>query len=135
MERYFMLMKRLVYMVLVLFPIIITGCDKNEDNTGVTSILLAQTIWNGSMTSYDTENTPGITTIFILEFTSETQGKCVLQELDEIQDFQYTIKESMLSINGSYAVAGDWHIIEHSHNQIVLQSYRPQKTIITLQKM
>lgn len=111
------------------------GCSKDDVDVSLSPNELSQTIWDGSTTSYDSANNPGVTTSFILEFISNTEGKCVLQDLNEIQRFQYSVKESIISFNGSYAVSGDWYLIESSKDQLILQSYRPAKMIMTLSRI
>lgn len=128
-------MKNITYLILTIVATFIIGCSDNIENNIITSQQLSQTIWDGSTTSYDSANNPGVTTSFILEFISNTEGKCVLQDLNEIQRFQYSVKESIISFNGSYAVSGDWYLIESSKDQLILQSYRPAKMIMTLSRI
>lgn len=111
------------------------GCDKDESNVKLTSDDLYQTIWEGSFVSYGSENTPEVTQTFVVEFISMTEGKCVLQDFHEIQVFEYTIKDSVVSFKGSYAMQGDWYIVDSSSEQITLQAYLPYKTVLTLKRI
>ena len=113
---------------------LVVGCKKDEKNADLSAEALSQTIWDGSMTSYDSEDNPGVTTKLILEFLSETEGNCILPKLHDIQDFQYAVNKSVISFNGSLAVNGDWYIIEFSKKRLVLQSYIPTKMVMTLNR-
>lgn len=124
-------MKKIIFAMVALLPFL-TGCSKDEDN----ALDLYQTIWNGKMIAYDaSEENSEETLKFILEFTSETKGNCVLQHLYDIQYFSYTVTGSILSINGSMAVGGDWYIVSHSRDEITLQAYQPYKMVIKLKRI
>lgn len=124
-------MKRLTYISLALFALFIIGCKKDKV-TGITSEQLAQSIWEGNKTSYDTDDNPYVKTPLILEFLSETEGQCILQDSDSRTDFQYSTNRSLISFTKSPVVRGDWYILESSENHMILLSYNPRKTIMTL---
>lgn len=127
-------MKKFTCLVLTVIATVIVGCSRDNKDNVMTSNTLSQTIWEGSMTSYDSEDNPGVTTKLILEFLSETEGNCILPKLHDIQDFQYAVNKSVISFNGSLAVNGDWYIIELSKKRLVLQSYIPTKMVMTLNR-
>ena len=126
-------MKKYICLLFAMLPLVV-GCKKDEKNADLSAEALSQTIWDGSMTSYDSEDNPGVTTKLILEFLSETEGNCILPKLHDIQDFQYAVNKSVISFNGSLAVNGDWYIIEFSKKRLVLQSYIPTKMVMTLNR-
>ncbi len=124
-------MKKIIFAMVALLPLL-TGCSKDENNT----LDLYQTVWSGKLIAYDaSEEYSEVTETFVLEFISETEGSCALQELNVIQPFRYTLTGSILSINGSMAVCGDWYIVSHSRNEITLQAYQPYKMVIKLKRI
>ena len=126
-------MNKLIYLILTLFTTVMVGCTPDNDDSLITSSQLSQTIWEGKTTSYDSEGNPGATTRFILEFLSETEGKCILQQFHEIKTFQYSINDSIVSFKGGY-VEGDWFITESSKDQIILLCYKSTKMVMTLNR-
>lgn len=124
-------MKKVLFAMVALLPLL-TGCSNEEDE----AVNLYQTIWDGTRIAYDINGeNPSVSYTFVFEFVSETNGKCVLQELNTIQYFTYTLTESVLTIDGSMAMGGDWYIVEHSKNEITLQAYRPHKVILKLKRV
>ncbi len=124
-------MKKMIFAMVALLHLL-TGCSKDEDN----ALDLYQTIWDGMLIAYDaSEENSEVTETFVLEFLSETEGLCALQDLNVIQPFSYTLTESILSIRGSMAVYGDWYIVSHSRDEITLQAYQPYKMVIKLKRI
>ena len=123
-------MKKIIFAMAALLPLI-TGCSNEEDER----VNLYQTIWDGVRIAYVTEDNPSVSYTFVLEFVTETDGKCASEELHTLQYFTYTLTESVLTIDGSLAVCGDWYIVEHSKNEITLQAYQPYKVIMKLKRV
>ena len=115
---------------------LVVGCKKDEKNADLSAEALSQTIWEGTRVSYDSEGNPHDKTTFILEFISDTEGKCAIQNSStEAFAFQYAIEKTILSFKGKYPVSGEWYITDSSKDKITLLSYRSDKTIITLNRI
>ena len=123
-------MKKILFAMMALLPLL-TGCSKDEAE----SLNLYQTIWEGPRIAYVTEDNPTVSYTVVLEFVTETKGKCILQESNTIQYFTYTLTESVLTIDGSMAMGGDWYIVDYSNNEITLQAYQPHKVIMKLKRV
>ena len=116
---------------MVLLPFL-TGCSKDEDS----ELNLSQTIWEGCIAVYDaSEEYSENAVILVLEFTSETEGKCILPKFSQIQGIRYVVADSIISFDGCIAISGDWYIIGCSKEQIILQAYLPYKQVMTLKRV
>ncbi len=129
-------MKKITCLLLTVIAIVLMGCSRDNDDIIVSSQQLSQTIWEGSRVSYDSEGNPHDKTTFILEFISDTEGKCAIQNSStKAFAFQYAIEKTILSFKGKYPVSGEWYITDSSKDKITLLSYRSDKTIITLNRI
>lgn len=127
-------MKRYIYILLTMLSFMV-GCSKDDNEVSLSSNKLYQTIWEGTLASYGSEDTPKVIQQFVVEFISTTEGKCVLPDFHEIQNFNYSIVDDIMTFQGSDVLCGDWYIISYSDEQIILQAYLPYKTIMTLNKI
>lgn len=111
------------------------GCSKDDVDVSLSPNELYQTIWDGTLTSYGSDDTPEVIQQFVVEFISTTEGKCVLPDFHEIRNFNYSIVDDIMTFQGDNVLCGDWYIISYSDEQIILQAYLPYKTIMALNKI
>ena len=119
----------------MVIAIVIMGCSRDNKDSVITLNQLSQTIWDGCVTSYDSDDNPSDIKTFVLEFISDTEGKYVEPGNYPIERFQYLLNKSILSFKGKYPISGDWYITKSSKNQITLLSYSSLKTIMTLERI
>lgn len=127
-------MRKYIYILVTLLPFMM-GCSKDDVDVSLSPNELYQTIWDGTLTSYGSDDTPEVIQQFVVEFISTTEGKCVLPDFHEIRNFHFSILDDIMTFHGSEPLCGDWYIISYTEEQIILQAYLPYKTIITLNKI
>lgn len=127
-------MRKYIYILVTLLPFMM-GCSKDDVDVSLSPNELYQTIWDGTLTSYGSDDTPEVIQQFVVEFISTTEGKCVLPDFHEIRNFNYSIVDDIMTFQGDNVLCGDWYIISYSDEQIILQAYLPYKTIMTLDKI
>lgn len=127
-------MRKYIYILVTLLPFMM-GCSKDDVDVSLSPNELYQTIWDGTLTSYGSDDTPEVMQQFVVEFISTTEGKCVLPDFHEIRNFNYSIVDDIMTFQGDNVLCGDWYIISYSDEQIILQAYLPYKTIMTLDKI
>ena len=127
-------MRKYIYILVTLLPFMM-GCSKDDVDVSLSPNELYQTIWDGTLTSYGSDDTPEVIQQFVVEFISTTEGKCVLPDFHEIRNFNYSIVDDIMTFQGDNVLCGDWYIISYSDEQIILQAYLPYKTIMTLNKI
>lgn len=127
-------------MTLILSTSLLVSCNEDEIDSEplLTASELLQTTWNVRVCDYDTDEAEIINEEFlIVEFLTETQGKSINGKgsdyPSEVNDLYYHIDRKVVTFKNS-ALVGNWTIIEKSKNIIVLQSYRPEKSVATLTK-
>lgn len=111
------------------------GCSEDDSEIKLSPNELYQTIWEGTLTSYGSDDTPEVIQQFVVEFISTTEGKCVLEDFHEIRNFHFSIVDDIMTFHESEPLCGDWYIISYTEEQIILQAYLPYKTIMTLDKI
>lgn len=127
-------MRKYIYILVTLLPFMV-GCSKDDVDVSLSPNELYQTIWDGTLTSYGSDDTPEVIQQFVVEFISTTEGKCVLPDFHEIRNFNYSIVDDIMTFQGDNVLCGDWYIISYSDEQIILQAYLPYKTIMALNKI
>lgn len=127
-------MKKYICILLAMLPFMV-GCSKEEVGGDLSSNELYQTTWNGTMTSYGSTDTPSVVSQFVVEFISTTDGKCAVPDYHKTQNFHYSIVDSIITFQDTGILCGEWYIISYTDEQIILQSYRPHKMVITLNKI
>ena len=112
------------------------GCDK-DDTFEVTPQTLAQTVWDAEIEYFDENGNATGNNSCIVEFLSETEGKYSEPDMNTVRRFTYEVDRAIIVIDsGSYTLLnGTWHIVEKSEQQILLQGYGPNKTIVTLNRV
>ena len=113
--------------------------DGYDSEPTLTASELLQTTWNACVCDYDTEGKEVVHEEYlIVEFLTETQGKSINGEgsgdPSAVWDLYYYIDGRIITFESS-ALVGNWKVIEKSKNSIVLQSYRPEKSVATLTKL
>ena len=127
-------MKKYIYILLTILPFMV-GCSEDDSEIKLSPNELYQTIWEGTLTSYGSDDTPEVIQQFVVEFISTTEGKCVLEDFHEIRNFHFSIVDDIMTFHESEPLCGDWYIISYTEEQIILQAYLPYKTIMTLDKI
>lgn len=127
-------------MVLLLSMGLLTSCsdDNNDSEPTLIASELLQTTWEACVCDYDAEGKAIVNEEYlIVEFLTETRGKSINGEgsgyPSMTDDLHYQIDGRMLSFANS-ALVGVWTVIEKSKNKIILQAYRPEKSVATLTK-
>ena len=114
----------------------VVSCDK-EETFDVTPPTLAQTVWNAEIQYFDENGSAIGNNSCIVEFLSETEGKYSEPDMNTVRRFTYEVDRAIIVIDsGSYTLLnGTWHIVEKSEQQILLQGYYPNKTVVTLNRI
>lgn len=127
-------------MILLLSIGLLASCsdDDNDSEPTLTASELLQTTWNACVCDYDAAGKEVVNEEYlIVEFLTETQGKSINGEgsggPSAVWDLSYCIDGRIITFKDS-ALVGNWTVIEKSKNRIVLQSYRPEKSVATLTK-
>ena len=128
-------------MILLLSIGLLASCsdDDNDTEPTLTASELLQTTWNACVCDYDADGKEVVNEEYlIVEFLTETQGKSINAEgsgdPSSVWDLYYYIDGRIITFESS-ALVGNWTVIEKSKNSIVLQSYRPEKSVATLTKL
>lgn len=128
-------------MILLLSIGLLASCsdDDNDTEPTLTASELLQTTWNACVCDYDADGKEVVNEEYlIVEFLTETQGKSINGEgsgdPSSVWDLYYYIDGRIITFESS-ALVGNWTVIEKSKNSIVLQSYRPEKSVATLTKL
>lgn len=128
-------------MILLLSIGLLASCsdDDNDTEPTLTASELLQTTWNACVCDYDADGKEVVNEEYlIVEFLTETQGKSINGESSgdpsAVWDLYYCIDGRIITFKNS-ALVGNWTVIEKSKNRIVLQSYRPEKSVATLTKL
>ena len=128
-------------MILLLSIGLLASCsdDDNDSEPTLTASELLQTTWNACVCDYDADGKEVVNEEYlIVEFLTETQGKSINGEgsggPSAVWDLYYYIDGRIITFESS-ALVGNWTVIEKSKNCIVLQSYRPEKSVATLTKL
>lgn len=112
--------------------------DNNDSEPTLIASELLQTTWNARVCDYGTDGAEIVNEEYlIVEFLTENQGKSINGEgsgyPSEVSDLYYHIDGRIITFENS-ALVGNWTVVEKSKNNIVLQSYRPEKSVATLTK-
>ena len=128
-------------MILLIRIGLLASCsdDDNDSEPTLTASELFQTTWNACVCDYDADGKEVVNEEYlIVEFLTETQGKSINGEgcgdSSAVWDLYYYIDGKIITFKNS-ALVGSWTIISKSKNSIVLQSYRPEKSVATLTKL
>ena len=128
-------------MILLLSIGLLASCsdDDNDSDPTLTASELLQTTWNACVCDYDADGKEVVHEEYlIVEFLTETQGKSINGEGSSdpsaVWNLYYYIDGRIITFESS-ALVGIWTVIEKSKNSIVLQSYRPEKSVATLTKL
>lgn len=128
------------HMALLLSVWSLTSCsdDDNDSEPKLIASELLQTTWKACVCDYDIEGKVVVNEEYlIVEFLTENHGKSINGEgsgyPSEVNDLYYHIDGKIITF-GNSALVGHWTVVEKSKNNIVLQSYRPEKSEATLSK-
>lgn len=128
-------------MILLLSIGLLASCsdDDNDSEPTLNASELLQTTWDACVCDYDADGKEVVNEEYlIVEFLTETQGKSIngegSGEPSVVSDLYYYIDRRIITFKNS-ALVGNWTVIEKSKNSIVLQSYRPEKSVATLTKL
>lgn len=129
-------MKTIRNLLMCAVALLAVGCDK-DDTFEVTPQTLAQTVWDAEIEYFDENGNATGNNSCIVEFLSETEGKYSEPDMNTVRRFTYEVDRAIIVIDsGSYTLLnGTWHIVEKSEQQILLQGYGPNKTIVTLNRV
>lgn len=129
-------MKTIRNLLMCAVALLAVGCDK-DDTFEVTPQTLAQTVWDAEIEYYDENGNATGNNSCIVEFLSETEGKYSEPDMNTVRRFTYEVDRAIVVIDsGSYTLLnGTWHIVEKSEQQILLQGYYPNKTVVTLNRI
>ena len=116
--------------VLVAMLLILFSCHEVEEQ----HLNFNQTIWNATKTWFDDNDRVVGSSTSVLEFLTESKGQEIYQDDNgesHSLDFKYRIDGSIIHfVDG--LVGGDWFILEQTYKQLVLQSYKPHRYIMTM---
>lgn len=127
-------MRKITSLLLAFIISFLVGCE-DESELNISSKDLVQTTWTGVESVYSNEDVIGNTN-FILQFLTQSEGTYIF--VDDSGEpygngkFWYKIDRQIMTFEG--AIVGNWTIMENSKDQIVLQEYRPQKSILVLKR-
>ncbi len=112
--------------------------DNDDSEPTLTASELLQTTWDVCVRDYDTNGKEILNEEYlIVEFLTETEGKSINGEgsgyPSAVNYLYYHIDKRIITFENS-ALVGIWTVIKKSKNRIVLQSYRPKKSVATLTK-
>ena len=129
-------MKTIRNLLMCAVALLAVGCDK-DDTFEVTPQTLAQTVWDAEIEYFDENGNATGNNSCIVEFLSETEGKYSEPDMTTVRRFTYEVDRAIIVIDsGSYTLLnGTWHIVEKSEQQILLQGYYPNKTVVTLNRI
>ncbi|MBR4854561.1 MAG: hypothetical protein IKU88_07530 [Alistipes sp.] len=129
-------MKTIRNLLMCAVALLAVGCDK-DDTFEVTPQTLAQTVWDAEIEYFDENGNATGNNSCIVEFLSETEGKYSEPDMNTVRRFTYEVDRAIIVIDsGSYTLLnGTWHIVEKSEQQILLQGYYPNKTVVTLNRI
>lgn len=129
-------MKKLFVPFFLILCMAISSCSHDDELSLIlTGEYLEATSWNATIV-VKLDDLMVTESRFVLEFLSKDSGACK----DTYHDgsyyagsFKYSITKEMIFFNGS--IVGNWTVIEHKKDKIVLRAYLPEENIMTLDKI
>ena len=123
-------MRTISKIISLMMLMILFSCHEVEEQ----HLNFNQTIWNATKTWFDDNDRAVGSSTSVLEFLTESKGQEIYQDDNgesHSLDFKYRIDGSIiLFVDG--LVGGDWFILEQTDKQLVLQSYKPHRYIMTM---
>lgn len=126
-------MKKIFNLMLMSMMLITLACSNDEDEYMISSKDLEQTTWKAMLSSY--ENSGDVyKTIYMLQFHTKADGTWIFLDDDRIspKTFSYIIDRKILIFDGF--LDGEWTIMDSNKKRVVLQTYRPEKCVMVLEK-
>lgn len=123
-------MRTISKIISLMMLMILFSCHEVEEQ----HLNFNQTIWNATKTWFDDNDRVVGSSTSVLEFLTESKGQEIYQDDNgesHSLDFKYRIDASIIHfVDG--LVGGDWFILEQTDKQLVLQSYKPHRYIMTM---
>lgn len=123
-------MRTISKIISLMMLMILFSCHEVEEQ----HLNFNQTIWNATKTWFDDNDRVVGSSTSVLEFLTESKGQEIYQDDNgesHSLDFKYRIDCSIIHfVDG--LVGGDWFILEQTDKQLVLQSYKPHRYIMTM---
>ena len=119
--------------------VLTSACNNDNQNVidegseiELSTEILKQTTWKVTRTVYDSS---GKEDAFhcMLQFLTEKDGKYVDLDDKSFGNFTYSIDRKLFSLRNFY-YSGDYIVTKATENNIVLQNYSPEKTVIVMEK-
>ncbi len=127
-------MKKIVYLLLVSFMLLMSSCDNDDDYT-VSGKSLAQTTWKATCTIYNSSENNEFVYHYMLQFLTDTNGTYANLEdpyTYSLEKFSYDINKRIITFHGFFE--GNWTIMDASKGKITLQGYFPERCVLLLEK-
>ncbi len=130
-------MKKLFIPFILIFCTALAACSHDDDDLSLilTGDELEATTWDATVVA-KIDHMMVAEYHFVLEFLSKNSGACkdTYNEGSYYEgQFKYSITKEMIFFNGS--IVGNWSVIEHKKDKIVLRAFLPEENIMTLNKM
>ncbi len=132
-------MKKFLLISLCLFcTLAITTSCSNDDTVDTPSFVkgeLFQTTWKGQQIIYDEQGNATSVDDFYVEFQEEPTAYYIEtgKEEDQRRYFKYKIEGKMLY--ASSEIYGHWTLIKKTKNEMILQAFLPEKSVMTLNRV
>lgn len=114
-----------------------SGCDDHDDvKLASLADVLYQAVWNATETVYNEDGSIALQDTYIFQFLSESRGEIVERDdsgnLAWTSEFDYEIHDNIVTFKGGWV--GQWLVVEYTHDKVILQTYSPQKYVLTLER-
>ncbi len=126
-------MKRLSFVFTFIACLILTACDKDDDQKlELTPYYLTATTWDAELSGTASPTPAPIYSHFVMQFLTTDTGKCIPTYDDYTYEgsFKYSITKDMITFNGSFV--GNWTVVEHTNTRMVLQAFMPNEFKLVL---
>lgn len=115
----------------------LSGCDEHDDvKLASLADVLYQAVWNATETVYNEDGSIALQDTYIFQFLSESRGEIVERDdsgnLAWTSEFDYEIHDNIVTFKGGWV--GQWLVVEYTHDKVILQTYSPQKYVLTLER-
>lgn len=130
-----MKMNKFLLPFLLIACLFVTACsDDDEQSLILNGDYLEATTWDATIDA-KSEDGSVYSNHFIMEFLSKDQGVCkdTYNENGHEGNFKYSITKEMITFSGS--IVGNWTVIEHKKDKIVMRAFLPHEEIMTLTKL
>lgn len=130
--------KIILFLPMLLLLVLLGGCKDDDTPNAPRELadILYQTTWEAVENVYNDNDEVHIQDYYVFQFITHEKGTIMPQHdtMEHGGDFSYQIEGKIITFSGE-VLRGAYTIIEQSEDKLVLQTYSPGKTVLTLHKL